>query len=81
MKEELGSFHCPRYKSMNKGNTKSREQWLPTHPHVVSNMPSKDVLAVNLSIQRLLVLFEPSKSLVTVGNVKATIQSSLQDQK
>lgn len=43
-----------------------------THPHVLSNMSSIDVLAVNLSIQLLL---------VTVRNVKATIQSSLQQQK
>lgn len=52
-----------------------------THPHVLSNMSSIDVLAVNLSIQLLLILLETSKPLVTVRNVKATIQSSLQQQK
>ena len=49
-----------------------------THLHVVSNMPSIDVFAVNLSVQLLLVLLEASKSLVTVQNIKTTIQSSLQ---
>jgi hypothetical protein len=52
-----------------------------THPHVGSNMPAIDVLAVNLSIQLLLILLETSKPLVTVGNVKTTIQGSLQQQK
>jgi hypothetical protein len=44
-------------------------------------MPSIDVLAVNLSIQLLIILLVTSKSLVTVGNVKTTIQGSLQQQK
>jgi hypothetical protein len=44
-------------------------------------MPSVDVLAVNLSIQLLLILLVTSKSLVAVGNVKTTIQGSLQQQK
>jgi hypothetical protein len=44
-------------------------------------MPSIDVLAVNLSIQLLLILLVTSKSLVAVGNVKTTIQGSLQQQK
>jgi hypothetical protein len=43
-------------------------------------MASIDVLAVNLSIKLLLVLLETSKPLVTVRNIKATIQSSLQKQ-
>jgi hypothetical protein len=36
---------------------------------------------VNLSIQLLLILLVTSKSLVAVGNVKTTIQGSLQQQK
>jgi hypothetical protein len=44
-------------------------------------MPSIDVLAVNLRIQLLLILLVTSKSLVAVGNVKTTIQGSLQQQK
>jgi hypothetical protein len=43
-------------------------------------MASIDVLAVNLSIKLLLVLLETSKPLVTVRNIQATIQSSLQKQ-
>ena len=50
----------------------------PTHLHVVSNMTFIDVFAVNLSAQLLLILLEASKSLVTVRNIKTTIQSSLQ---
>ena len=50
----------------------------PTHLHVVSNMTFIDVFKVNLSAQLLLILLEASKSLVTVRNIKTTIQSSLQ---
>ena len=49
----------------------------PTHLHVVSNMTFIDVFAVNLSAQLLLILLEANKSLVTVRNIKTTIQSSL----
>ena len=49
----------------------------PTHLHVVSNMTFIDVFEVNLSAQ-LLILLEASKSLVTVRNIKTTIQSTLQ---
>jgi hypothetical protein len=51
-----------------------------THPHVVGSMDSIDVLAVNLDIQLLLILIVTRKSLVAVGNVKTTIQGSLQQQ-
>ena len=47
----------------------------PTHLHVVSNMIFINVVAVNLSVQLLLILLEASKSLVTVRNIKTTIQS------
>ena len=54
---------------------------MPAHPHVVSHVPTVDVLAVNIRIKLLLVLLEPSKPLVTVRNVKTTIQSSLEGTK
>ena len=37
-----------------------------------------NVVAVNLSVQLLLILLEATKSLVTVLNIKTTIQSPLQ---
>lgn len=43
-------------------------------------MATIDVLAMDLSIQLLLVLLESSKPLVAVRNVQTTIQSSLQQQ-
>lgn len=43
-------------------------------------MATIDVLAMDLSIQLLLVLLESSKPLVAVRNVQTTIQSSLQEQ-
>ena len=45
----------------------------PTHLHVVCNMIFINVVAVNLSVQLLLILLEANKSLVTVRNIKATI--------
>jgi hypothetical protein len=41
-------------------------------------MATIDVLAVDLSIQLLLILLETSKPLVTVRNIQTTIQSTLQ---
>lgn len=52
-----------------------------TRSHVVRNMTSIDVIAVNLHIQLLLILLETSKPFVTVWNVKPTIQSSLKGTK
>jgi hypothetical protein len=43
-------------------------------------MATIDVLAVDLSIQLLLILLETSKPLVTVRNIQTTIQSSLKQQ-
>jgi len=43
-------------------------------------MGTIDVLAVDISIQLLVILLESSKSLLTMGNIQATVQSSLQQQ-
>nr|GLL42839.1 GPN-loop GTPase 3-like [Ipomoea trifida] len=59
-------------------NNKNRKhQYDPTYVHVCCNMSSIDVLAVNLSIKVLGILAESSKPLVTVRNIKPTIQSTL----
>lgn len=53
-------------------------QILKPYPHVGSNMSTIYVLAVNLSIKLLAVLWKSSKPLLTVRDIQATIQSPLQ---
>ncbi len=49
--------------------------------HVVSNVPAKDVLAVDLSIQRLGLSVVASKAARAVGDGQATINGTLEDTK
>jgi len=43
-------------------------------------MGTIDVLAVDISIQLLVILVESSKSLLTMRNIQATVESSVQQQ-
>jgi hypothetical protein len=43
-------------------------------------METIDVLAVDISIQLLIILLKASKPLIAVRNIQTTIQSSLQQQ-
>ena len=48
-----------------------------THPHVITNMATIDVLAVDLSIKLLVILAESSKMLFTVRNIESSIKGTL----
>lgn len=51
---------------------------LDQYPHVGSNMPTIDVLPMELSIELFVVLGKSSEPLFTVRNIQSTIESTLQ---
>lgn len=64
-----------KYMHMNKKLKKKNHK---PYPHVGSNVATKDVLAVDLSIELLVILGKASKPLFAVRNIQTTIQSPLQ---
>ena len=48
-----------------------------THPHVVGDVATQDVLAMSFSIQRLVLLAEAWEPLLAVRNIQASIKGTL----
>ena len=48
-----------------------------THPHVVSDVTTQNILAMSFSVQRLIILAETCEPLLAVRNIQTSIKGTL----